>query len=70
MQYIKCEKVFVKGCRDDNAKGTGTRCSICSDDGIRNNKQHEGKGKGWACNNHSMCNPIKRCREGLRMLCI
>ena len=28
-----------------------------SDDGIRNKKQHEGKGKGWACNNHNMQNP-------------
>ena len=28
-----------------------------SGDGIRNKEQHEGKGKGWACNNHNMCNP-------------
>ena len=25
-----------------------------SDDGMRNKEQHEGKGKGWACNNHNM----------------
>ena len=24
---------------------------------MRNIKQHEGKGKGWACNNHNMRNP-------------
>ena len=24
---------------------------------MRNKEQHEGKGKGWACNNHNMCNP-------------
>ena len=28
-----------------------------SDDGMRNKKQHEGKDKGWACNNHNMRNP-------------
>ena len=28
-----------------------------SDDGTRNKKQHEGKGKGWACNNHNLRNP-------------
>ena len=41
-------------------KSTGTRYTICrqtSDDGIRNKEQHEGKGKGWACNNHNMRNP-------------
>ena len=31
-----------------------------SDDGMRNKEQHEGKGKGWACNNHDMRNLIKR----------
>ena len=36
-----------------------------SDDGIRNKKQHEGKGKGWACNNHNMCNPIKKMQGGI-----
>ena len=29
-----------------------------SDDGMRNKEQHEGKGKGWACNNHNMRNTI------------
>ena len=39
-----------------------------SDGGMRNKEQHEGKSKGWACNNHSVRNPIiERCREGLRM---
>ena len=28
-----------------------------SDNGMGNKKQHDGKGKGWACNNHNMCNP-------------
>ena len=28
-----------------------------SDDGMRNNEQHEGKGRGWAYNNHNMHNP-------------
>ena len=40
-------------------KSTRTRCRICGqehDDGMRNKEQHEGKGKGWACNNHNMRN--------------
>ena len=46
-------------------------------DGMRNKEQHEGKGKGWTCNNHNnsiinnhnMRNPIiERYREGLCML--
>ena len=45
-------------------KSTGTRCSIYagknSDDGMRNKEQYEGKGKGWACNNHNVRNPIKK----------
>ena len=40
-----------------------------SDDGMKNKEQHEGKGKGWACNNHNLHNPIIiRLSEGLRML--
>ena len=58
------------GYRDNNAKSTGTSAyvGISSDDGMRNEEQHEGKGKGWACNNHNMRNMHKRCRKGLRML--
>ena len=36
-----------------------------SDDGMRNKEQHEGKGKGWACNNHNMHNPIKKMQGGV-----
>ena len=35
-----------------------------SDDGMRNMEQQEGKDKGWACNNHKMCNPIKKKMQG------
>ena len=31
-----------------------------SDDSMRNKKQHEGKGKGWAGNNQNMRTPIKK----------
>ena len=36
-----------------------------SDDGMRNKEQLEGKGKGWACNNRNMCNPIKKMQGGV-----
>ena len=40
-----------------------------SDDGMRNKEQHEGKGKGWACNNHNMRNPsLHLSIMGLHML--
>ena len=54
---LKCQKHFIKmlkNVRMTMLKSTGTRCSICrqtSDDGMRNKEQHEGKDKGWACNN-------------------
>ena len=32
---------------------------------MRNKEQHEGKGKGWACNNRNMCNPIKKMQGGV-----
>lgn len=35
-------------------KSVGTKCSICSDDGMRNTQQHEDKSRGWACNNSNM----------------
>ena len=44
-----------------------------SDDGIRNKEQHEGKCKGWACNNHNTRNPIKKTQGGVThvmMLCM
>ena len=31
-----------------------------SDDDMRNKEQHEGKGRGWACNNHNMHNLIMK----------
>ena len=36
-----------------------------SDDGMRSKEQHEGKGKGWTCNNHNMHNPIKKMQGGV-----
>ena len=44
-------------------KSTGTRCSSYMQAkavtiGMRIKEQHEGKGKGWACNNHNMRNSI------------
>ena len=40
-----------------------TYCNACipdavyaDNDGMRNKEKYEGKGKGWACNNHSMRN--------------
>ena len=32
---------------------------------MRNKEQHEGKGKGWACNNHNMRNHIKKIQGGV-----
>ena len=54
-------------------KSTGTRCIMqaSSDliDGMRNKEQHEGKGNGWACNNHNTCNlSLHLFIMGLRLL--
>ena len=38
---------------------------VCPCDGMGNKEQHEGKGKGWACNNHNMHNPIKMMQGGV-----
>ena len=46
----------VKGCRNNNVKKAQEQDTVyagkSSDDGMRNKEQHEGKGKGCACNNH------------------
>ena len=46
--YSRIKNIF-KGCRSDNAKKPGKRCSMCRqkhDNGMRNKEQHEGKGRG------------------------
>ena len=54
---------MLKDVRDDNVKKYRNKMKYMQakavmHDGMRNKEQHEGKGKGWACNNHNMTNPI------------
>ena len=60
---LSITRKMLTGCRDDSTEKHRNMYKICmyagktSDDGMRNKEQHEGKGKGWACNNHNMHNP-------------